>query len=145
MFVHKLLSCFTSSHLQGSHWITGYGKWYWPQSTDNINSLQTVRYWSVSTCINIYGGICICVYKWRCVSFCVVVPVRCTCIHTSCTYLVCWHQVDQHGVQQLLRYSVSLADDGAHQVYHMHVHLLVVAVARETRQETLKIEDGIIT
>lgn len=45
------------------------------------------------------------------------------------TYLVCWHQVNQHRVQQLLRYGVTLTDDGAHQVHHVHVHFLVVAVA----------------
>lgn len=44
-------------------------------------------------------------------------------------YLVCWHQVNQHRVQQLLGHSVTLTDDGAHQVHHVHVHFLVVAVA----------------
>lgn len=44
-------------------------------------------------------------------------------------YLVCWHQVNQHRVQQLLGYGVTLTDDGAHQVHHVHVHFLVVAVA----------------
>ena len=63
--------------------------------------------------------------------FCVNVPAECMCFQ-MCTYLVCWHQVDQHCVQQLLRHGVSFADDGAHQVDHVHVHLLVVAVARET-------------
>lgn len=61
-----------------------------------------------------------------------------------CTYLVCRDQVDQHGVQQLLRHGVSLTDDGAHQVHHMHVHLLVVAVARETRQEGSQTKDIVI-
>lgn len=89
---------------------------------------------------------CVCIYTHTqlCVAFCVIMPVKHTGNHTSWAYLVCWHQVDQHGVQQLLRYSVSLADDGAHQVHHMHVHLLVVAVAGETRQERSNIEDGII-
>lgn len=85
-------------------------------------------------------GLCVYVCVWYkyillCAAFCLIVPAECTCIHG---YLVCWHQIDQHGIQQLLWYSVSLADDGAHQVHHMHVHLLVVAVARETRQEGSK-------
>lgn len=45
------------------------------------------------------------------------------------THFVCRHQVNQHCVQQLLRYGVALTNDGAHQVHHVHVHLLVVAVA----------------
>lgn len=44
------------------------------------------------------------------------------------SYLVCGDQVDEDGVQQLLRDSVSLQDDGAHQVHHVHLHLLVMAV-----------------
>ena len=46
-------------------------------------------------------------------------------------YLVCRHQVDQHRVEQFLRNSVPLTDDGAHQVNHVHVHLLVMAIADE--------------
>lgn len=59
---HRCLckSCFTSSHLQGSHWITGYGKWYWLQSTDDINPLQVITLMShfyshgrtVCACVN---------------------------------------------------------------------------------------------
>lgn len=49
-------------------------------------------------------------------------------------YLVCRHQVDQHCVQQLLRNSVSFTDDGAHQIHHMHVHLLVMAIASKVRR-----------
>ena len=49
-----------------------------------------------------------------------------------CVYLVRGDQVDQHRVQQLLGHRVALADDGAHQVHHVHVHLLVVPVATET-------------
>lgn len=47
------------------------------------------------------------------------------------TNLVCRDKVDQDGVQQLLGHSVPLTDDGAHQVHHMHVHLLVVTIADE--------------
>lgn len=42
MLVQKLLSCLTCSDLQGSHWITGYGKLYFPQSPDIISSLHTL-------------------------------------------------------------------------------------------------------
>lgn len=49
-------------------------------------------------------------------------------------YLVCRHQVDQHCVQQLLRNGVALTDDGAHQIHHVHVHLLVVAVAGKMKR-----------
>ena len=46
-------------------------------------------------------------------------------------YLVCWNQIDQDSVQKLLRNGVTLTDDWAHQVHHMHVHLLIVAIAEE--------------
>lgn len=71
-----------------------------------------------------------CVYVRMCAAF-----VR-PCIHMLCTYLVCGHQVDQHSVQQLLRYSVPLTDDGAHKVHHMHMHLLVVAIAMEIHNKS---------
>lgn len=45
------------------------------------------------------------------------------------------NKVNEHGVQQLLCDSVALHDDGAHQVYHVHLHLLVMAV---TVEEELK-------
>lgn len=53
------------------------------------------------------------------------------------------HQVDQHRVQQLLRYGVALTNDGAHQVHHVHVHLLVVAVAGETRRANKSVVTGL--
>lgn len=49
---------------------------------------------------------------------------------------MCRDEVDEDGVQQLLCDSVSLHDDGTHQVHHVHLHLLVMAVTVETEKET---------
>lgn len=50
------------------------------------------------------------------------------------SYLVCRDEVDEDGIQQLLCDSVSLHDDGTHQVHHVHLHLLVMAVTVETQR-----------
>lgn len=50
------------------------------------------------------------------------------------SHLVCRDEVNEDGIQQLLCDSVALHDDGAHQVHHVHLHLLVMAVTAE--QET---------
>lgn len=47
------------------------------------------------------------------------------------SYLVRRDEVDEDGIQQLLCDSVSLHDDGTHQVHHVHLHLLVMAVTVE--------------
>lgn len=127
MFQHKLLSCVTTYRLQGAHWIKGNGKQYtqFRLSGTEMLFLSTFIVWQ-------------CVYTWIYVAFCLIENM---CIYTWSRYLVSWHQVDQHSVQQLLRHGVSLTDDGAHQVHHMHVHFLVVAVARETRREIDKGQD----
>lgn len=44
---------------------------------------------------------------------------------------MCRDKVDEDGIQQLLCDSVSLHNDGAHQVHHVHLHLLVMAVTVE--------------
>ncbi len=43
-------------------------------------------------------------------------------------YFVSRDEVDEDCVQQLLRHSISLHDDGTHQVQHVHLHLLIMAV-----------------
>lgn len=51
---------------------------------------------------------------------------------------MCWDEVNEDGIQQLLCDSIPLHDDGAHQVHHVHLHLLVMAVTveEETEKET---------
>lgn len=50
-------------------------------------------------------------------------------------YLVCRDEVNENGVQQLLGYSITLHYDGAHQVKHVHLHLLVMAVTGKKKKE----------
>lgn len=49
---------------------------------------------------------------------------------------MCRDKVDEDGIQQLLCDSVSLHDDGTHQVHHVQLHLLVMAVTVGTQKET---------
>lgn len=44
--------------------------------------------------------------------------------------LVCRNEVNQNRVQQLLSYSVAFHDDRTHQIQHMHLYLLVVAITK---------------
>lgn len=43
-------------------------------------------------------------------------------------YFVSRDEIDEDCIQQLLRHSISLHDDGTHQVQHVHLHFLVMAV-----------------
>jgi len=43
-------------------------------------------------------------------------------------HLVCRNEVYEDGIQQLLRDPVSLRDDRTHQVHHVHLHFLIMAV-----------------
>ena len=47
-------------------------------------------------------------------------------------HLVCRNEVYKDGVQQLLCDAVSLRDDRTHQVHHVHLHLLIMAVTVRT-------------
>lgn len=54
-------------------------------------------------------------------------------------YLVCRDEVDEDGIQQLLCDAISFHYYGAHQVHHVHLHLLVVAVAIVTTESGKRI------
>lgn len=54
-------------------------------------------------------------------------------------HLVCRDEVDEDGIQQLLCDSISFHYYGAHQVHHVHLHLLVVAVAIVTTESEKRI------
>lgn len=46
----------------------------------------------------------------------------------SASHLVCRDEIYEDGIQQLLCDSVSLHDDRTHQVHHVHLNLLIMAV-----------------
>lgn len=50
------------------------------------------------------------------------------------SYLVCRNEVDENSIQQFLSNSISLRDDGTHQIHHVHLNLLVMAVTEETEK-----------
>lgn len=51
-------------------------------------------------------------------------------------YLVCRDEVNEDGVQQLLCDTISLHDDRTHQIQHVHLYLVVMAVTmKEDRQK----------
>lgn len=52
------------------------------------------------------------------------------------SHLVCRNEVDEDSIQQFLSNSISLHDDGTHQIHHVHLHLLVMAVTVETVAES---------
>lgn len=82
ILVDQCLSCFTSSHLQGSHWIREDGKSYWPLSSEHFNLFFKVfLYWAGSTWIIFCGGTMSALLRQlnRCAS----------ALHP--TYLVRWH------------------------------------------------------
>lgn len=58
------------------------------------------------------------------------------------SYLVCRNQVDENSIQQFLSDSISLHDDGTHQIHHVHLHLLVMAVTVETEAEDTFMSDN---
>lgn len=52
-------------------------------------------------------------------------------------YLVSRNQVYQNSIQKFLRDGVTFADNRAHEIHHMHVDLLVVAIAIQNKQQEI--------
>lgn len=54
-------------------------------------------------------------------------------------YLVCRDEINEDGVQQLLCDTISLHDDRTHQIQHVHLYLVVMAVTmKEERQKSFQ-------
>lgn len=58
--------------------------------------------------------------QWMVIDYIVASCVTC--------YLVGWYEVDENGIQQLLCDSISLHDDGTHQIQHVHLYFLIMTV-----------------
>lgn len=50
-------------------------------------------------------------------------------------YLVCRDEVNEDGIQELLCDSISLHDNRTHQVHHVHLNLLIMAVTEEEERQ----------
>ncbi len=54
----------------------------------------------------------------------------------SSLYLVCWDQVNQNSIQEFLWDRVAFTNNWAHEIHHMHVHFLVVSIAKKKMVNT---------
>ncbi len=53
----------------------------------------------------------------------------------SSVYLVSWDQVNQNSIQEFLWDRVAFTNNWAHEIHHMHVHFLVMSIAKKTKQK----------